>query len=111
MPRRVERRSARSGSEARNLDISIGVRFSADDLADIERQAEIAGISPGKFIRRRALGHPILAKSDMTVLNELRRLGGLVKFLYNEGALSSARGNLLLTELVAAIRRVGGDDA
>ena len=46
--------------------------------------SELSGLSISEYLRRRAYNIRIVAKSDINVLKELRRLGGLIKHLYNE---------------------------
>lgn len=62
----------------------IYARVTEEEYAKIQEQADVAAISISEFLRRRALGRKIAAKSDLRVLAELRRLGGLLKFVYTE---------------------------
>ena len=63
----------------------VSIRFADKELNDIAEQAQIAGISRSAFVRKRALGHKIIASSDLNILKELRRIGGLIKHLYSQG--------------------------
>jgi hypothetical protein len=54
------------------------------ERAELEAAAETAGVTLSEYIRRRALGRRVVARralTDLQTLNELRRLGGLVKHL------------------------------
>lgn len=51
------------------------LRLSSEDKEKIQQQAEAAGMSMAKLMRFRALGYVVISKADMTVLNELRRIG------------------------------------
>lgn len=80
-----------------------------DEEEDIVRQkAYDCGQSVGQFILAAALGRQTRSKIDGHILNELRRLGGLQKHLFNEGEgkLSKEYAQILL-ELKAAISRIG----
>ncbi|WP_050751083.1 plasmid mobilization protein [Acidiphilium cryptum] len=60
------------------------VRLTPTERAELEAAAETAGITLSEYIRRRALGRRVVARralTDIQTLNELRRLGGLVKHL------------------------------
>lgn len=60
------------------------VRLTPTERAELEAAAEAAGITLSEYIRRRALGRRVVARralTDIQTLNELRRLGGLVKHL------------------------------
>ena len=60
------------------------LRVTPDENAIIKEQAELHGLSISEYVRKRALGFHIMAKSELNILKELRRLGGLIKHLYNE---------------------------
>lgn len=56
------------------------VRFSTNDDIRIASQAELTGLSVSEYIRRTLLGGgPIIARVDLMMVNELRRIGGLLK--------------------------------
>lgn len=59
--------------------IPVTFRLSEKDRKDIVAQASAAGLSISEYIRRRALGHPVLAQADAAMIRELRRQGGLIK--------------------------------
>lgn len=60
-------------------------------------------------MRSVALGYPVKTVVTHEAINELRRLGGLVKHLFIEGGREDPDGVYLQTlhELQAAIRRLG----
>lgn len=70
----------------------------------INTQAEALGIPTSEYIRARALGFELRTKTDAAVLNELRKLGGLCKHLYNEGANPTETGAALAALTSAATR-------
>jgi len=85
------------------------VRFRSGELKELENQAEISGLSVSEFIRKRALKMRITAITDLKMLSELRRIGGLIKHLFNEsnGFHQKKTLALLLNELHAAAVRIG----
>jgi hypothetical protein len=62
----------------------VGVRLSKEERKRIWEQADASRLSVSEFIRRRALGKRITPQSDLRVLAELRRLGGLLKYIHLE---------------------------
>lgn len=73
--------------------IFVNSRYTMDELLEITEQAQIAGISRSAFVRKRALGHKIVSNTDLTILRELRRIGGLIKHLYSQGLKSNEMDN------------------
>ena len=59
-------------------------RLNDEERKRILEQAETSRLTVSEFIRRRALGKQIVPKSDLRILNELRRLGGLLKHIHLE---------------------------
>lgn len=55
------------------------VRLSSRDEEQIKLQAECAGLSVAEFMRRRALGKKIVPHTELVIVYELRRIGGLLK--------------------------------
>ncbi|ATD81378.1 MobB mobilization protein [Desulfovibrio sp. G11] len=70
-------------------------RLTAEEKKFIHDQAEAAGLPASEYVRALALGYEIRTSTDAAVLNELRRLGGLCKHLYNEGMDPVATGRAL----------------
>jgi hypothetical protein len=68
-----------------------------DERKQILAQAETSHLTVSEFLRRRALGKQIVSKADLLVLNELRRLGGLLKHIHLEtrGAYSEDTRNAI----------------
>ena len=74
---------------------------------DIARRG--AGITVAELVRQRALGRPVVARTDATTIRELRRLGGLLKKVHTDsrGAYSQTTA-AALRDLYAAIRALAG---
>jgi hypothetical protein len=65
-------------------DDYITIRISQEEKHEIKEQSGLAGLSISDYIRRRVFGRLVTAKTDLHILAELRRQGGLLKHLYNE---------------------------
>jgi hypothetical protein len=66
------------------LDAVINVRLTTAEKARLREDADLAGVSVSELVRRRYFGRPIIASTDAVMLKELRRIGGLLKHIYNE---------------------------
>ncbi|MCC7005962.1 MAG: NTP pyrophosphohydrolase [Ottowia sp.] len=74
----------------------------------VREKAMDCGLSIGQFLLTAALGRRTRSKVDAHILNELRRLGGLQKHLFNEGkGILSKEYASILVEIRAAIARIG----
>ncbi|VBC99309.1 mobilization protein MobB [Burkholderia pseudomallei] len=68
-------------------------------------------MSVGEFVLAAALGRRTRSKIDAHIINELRRLGGLQKHLFNEGrGVLSKEYAAVLVELKQAILRIDQRD-
>jgi hypothetical protein len=77
------------------------IRLSPEDKQAIQQQAEAAAMSMAKFMRFRSLGYVVISKADMTVLAELRRIGGLLKQAINK---LPSEGQAGVFQTMAALR-------
>ncbi|EAO1753361.1 ribbon-helix-helix protein, CopG family [Salmonella enterica subsp. enterica serovar Muenchen] len=74
-----------SKSEKRNRTALLpSIRCLPEEKEAIQEKARTAGLSVGEFLRRCALERKISVRTDVRLMNELLRLGGLQKHLYNE---------------------------
>ena len=91
-----------------NKTMLVVVRCTPAEKAQSGALALEAGLSLSAFFRKRALGLPVHSKADQTTINELRRLGGLVKHIHIEtnGAYSKETSGVLVA-LMDAIKRIG----
>ena len=84
------------------------VRCTPEEKMQAEALASEAGLSVSALFRRRALGLPVHSAADAKMINELRKLGGLVKHIHNQtNGVNSYETATVLVELVAAIKRIG----
>ena len=67
------------------LELRLALRLTPEEKAHAEAQAEAAGMSVSALIRALLAGVHIRAISDVKMLAELRRLGGLIKQAYSAG--------------------------
>jgi hypothetical protein len=77
---------------ARPLTKRLDVRVSAHEKMQLREMAARAGVPMAELVRCRALGLPVVPRTDATTVRELRRLGGLLKKVHIDsgGAYSSA---------------------
>ncbi|ANY18494.1 plasmid mobilization protein MobA [Bordetella pseudohinzii] len=100
--------TARSGSESRQKTRRILIRASPEEHDALLEKARDCGVSLPAYLRACGLGRQTRSKMEAHVLNELRRLGGLQKHLFNEGnGIGSKEYSEVLIELKAAIRQAG----
>lgn len=85
-------------------DAILKMRLTADEKSFIRMQAEAAGMPASAYVRALATGNVIRTKTDVVVLNELRRLGGLCKHLFANGADPVATSDALRALEAAAAR-------
>ena len=85
----------------------LDVRVAPGEKAQLRAIADAAGIVVAELVRRRALGRPVVSRTDATTIRELRRLGGLLKLVHVEsGGAYSRETAAALDALHAAIRRL-----
>lgn len=89
------------------------MRLTAAERRQLHEDADLAGMSVSELVRRRALGKTILAATDLMMIRELRRLGGLQKHAMNELIQHSEVADeciAAIRALRAAIERVANHD-
>lgn len=59
-------------------------RCTEDEYSAINKKALSAGLTTSEYLRRTALGRRIMIRTDIRMMNELKRLGGLQKHLYSQ---------------------------
>ena len=62
----------------------VNMRVTDDELLELRTKADISGLSVSEYARRCVLGRRIAAKTDIRLLSELRKQGGLMKLIHNE---------------------------
>src|SRR5690348_1634746 len=96
---------------AAGLTARLDVRVAPAEKVAIREMAAAAGMAVAELVRGRALGRPIVSRTDATTIRELRRLGGLLKLVHVESkGAYSAETAAALAELRAAIARLAAGD-
>ena len=67
-----------------NLEARIDFRVTREERQEIQDEAEASGLSVSEYVRRRALGRRVDSVTDVKIISELRRQGGLLKKIYSE---------------------------
>jgi uncharacterized protein (DUF1778 family) len=78
------------------------MRLTASERVLLREEADLAGMSISKLVRKRAFGKTIHAATDLMMIRELRRLGGLQKNAMNKLALHGE----VVDECAATIRAI-----
>ena len=75
----------------------LDVRVSSDDKQKLRELAGTASVPGAELVRLRALGLPVVPRTDATTIRELRRLGGLLKRVHvdSQGACSDTTAHAL----------------
>ena len=73
-----------SKSESRQKGKVINLRCTEEEATILKEKAKAAGISTSDLLRRSALNRKIVTRTDLRLMNELLRLGGLQKHLFNQ---------------------------
>ncbi|HEY2452189.1 MAG TPA: plasmid mobilization protein MobA [Scandinavium sp.] len=71
-------------SEKRQRNIIIQLRSTEAEAEAIKKKATAAGLTTSEYLRRSALNRRIMVRTDIRMMNELKRLGGLQKYLYTQ---------------------------
>ena len=75
----------------------ITVRLTEREKEYLSQQATVAGLSTSEYIRRKIFGgRPLVARTDAVMIQELRRIGGLLK--HNFETLRQAGADLAILE-------------
>ena len=69
---------------AAGLTERLDVRVAPAEKARLRDIAAAAGLPVAELVRARALGRPVVSRTDATTIRELRRLGGLLKLVHVE---------------------------
>jgi hypothetical protein len=89
------------------------MRLTAAERQQLRDEADLAGMSISELVRKRTCGKTIHAATDLMMIRELRRLGGLQKHTINKFAPHFEvvdECNATIRALRAAIERVANHD-
>ncbi len=88
----------------------VKLRLPHAEKSRLVEEADLAGITLSELIRSRAGNKFIFARTDLAMLRELRRIGGLLKFVHtSSGGAYSTDTAEALTELRMTIRNLTND--
>lgn len=92
------------------LNATVSLRLTAAEKLQLQEDAQLAGLSVSALIRRQYFGRKIVARTDVTMIRELRRIGGLLKHIWSEsqGAYSQET-KAALDEVKNFIKRLSHD--
>jgi hypothetical protein len=100
-----------SKSEQRILTTGLRLRCSPAEGEAIRQKARDAGETVSSFLRAAALGRKTRSTTDSQTINELRRLGGMLKDQFNKsGGQYSRESAAALREITEAISRIAGNE-
>lgn len=96
--------AGRPPNDVEAYDERITVRLHAYEKRQLMEEADFAGLSMGELVRRRYFGRKIVAKADLGMVKELRRVAGSLRDIHNtsKGAYSddTARALRALTAFI-----------
>ncbi len=89
------------------LESVLNVRVTAMERDAVVAQARACGLTVSSYCRSLILGRVVTSRADLSVVNELRRLGGLLKHIHNESrGAYSADTAAALADVRRAISRI-----
>ena len=87
----------------------IHLRVTQEERNLIQEQAYKSGLSMSEYVRRCVCGRRIPSKIEKKMLSELRRQGGLLKYIFNEsGGKYSEKTATALDSINSLIRKLEG---
>ncbi len=79
----METKSRRQGKFSQRgrelLSKRVNLRLTAREDAELREAAAVTDLTLSEYVKQRALGRIVVSSTDLMVVRELRRLGGLVK--------------------------------
>ena len=88
----------------------VKLRLPHAEKVRLTEEADLAGITLSELFRCRAANKAIFSRTDLAMLRELRRLGGLLKFVHtSSGGAYALQTAAALTELRVAIKGLSND--
>lgn len=104
--------SSKSGSENRQRTVCRPVRLTPEEAAIVKSKALDSGVPVSEFFRCAALGRKTRSAVDSQLINELRRIGGMLRDQFNRsGGQYSTESAIALREITEAISRIAEREA
>ena len=82
------------------------VRFRHDEKQKVSGEAKKAGLTMSEYVRCRALGLAVKSRVSEQAINELRRLGGLQKFLALKRPWDQGKYQKILAAILLNIKKL-----
>ena len=82
------------------------IRFQLEEKRKLAGEAKKAGLTMSEYVRRRALGLAVKSRVSEQAINELRRLGGLQKYLALKDPENEQKYQEVLAVLLTSIRQL-----
>ena len=91
----------------------IYIRLTPSEFEEMQEQAQMSGLSLSEYVRCQVSGRKVKSRIEVKILSELRRQGGLLKYVFEEsrGMYSSKTAvaldnlNSLIKELESTVLR------
>ena len=81
------------------------IRLTEEETEFIAEQARASGLTTSEFIRRRAMGKRIVSKADLQLINQVAKLGGLMKHLASIYPAQRVEFGRVLNETILFLRK------
>ncbi len=90
----------------------LNIHVAASERKAVLDQARAGGLTVSSYCRSLILGRVVTSRTDLATVNELRRLGGLLKLVHTEsrGAYSASTAAALADVRRAIARIAAGDE-
>jgi hypothetical protein len=90
----------------------LNIHVAATERKAVLEQARACGLTVSSYCRSLILGRVVTSRTDLATVNELRRLGGLLKLVHTEsrGAYSASTAAALADVRRAIARIAAGDE-
>ena len=92
----------------RTAERQLLLRLTTEEYANVKSLAELYGVTMTTLLKNSVSNKKMIAKTDTLMLNELRRVGGLAKKIFNEsGGAHSSETSKILLEVSQTIKKIG----
>lgn len=92
----------RPPNDERAYSERITVRLHPEEKHQLMEEADFAGLSMGELVRRRYFGRKIVAKNDVSMIKELRRVAGSLRDIHNTSSGAYSHDTALALRVLTA---------
>lgn len=93
-----------------NLTARVNIRVTPAEQQRLKAEAKAAGLTMSSMLRRHYLGLHMTSKVEHQMVNELRRVGGLLKHTLNTTGVPAPEIVAAINDIRSTIRLIAGDD-